>query len=315
MSMERSDVLAVQVSSLRKVYGNVVAVDDVSFEVERGSVFCIIGPNGAGKTTAIECLEGLRRPDGGSVLVAGLDPISDHTRFVHKIGVQLQDIGIPPRMKAREALELFAALYRTSISLSELRNELGLEGSLSKPYGSLSGGQKRRVNIALALVGDPEIVFLDEPTTGLDPESRFRFWDYLRRKNARGMTIVATTHYLEEAREYCDTVLLMSKGSVVTSGPPERLIAESGLAGRVVLPRAALGSVVGDDLRALPSVAHIRRTETSLYVYGDGNVVRDVSDFLSLRSVSPGALEVRPTNMDDVYFLAVGSEDQRGGRE
>ena len=315
MSMERSDVLAVQVSSLRKVYGNVVAVDDVSFEVERGSVFCIIGPNGAGKTTAIECLEGLRRPDGGSVLVAGLDPISDHTRFVHKIGVQLQDIGIPPRMKAREALELFAALYRTSISLSELRNELGLEESLSKPYGSLSGGQKRRVNIALALVGDPEIVFLDEPTTGLDPESRFRFWEYLRRKNARGMTIVATTHYLEEAREYCDTVLLMSKGSVVTSGPPERLIAESGLAGRVVLPRAALGSVVGDDLRALPSVAHIRRTETSLYVYGDGNVASAVSDFLSQKGVSPGVIEVRPANLDDIYFLAVGSEEQRGERE
>ena len=308
MSMERSDVLAVQVSSLRKVYGNVVAVDDVSFEVEHGSVFCIIGPNGAGKTTAIECLEGLRRPDGGSVLVAGLDPISDHTRFVHKIGV-------PPRMQAREALELFAALYRTSISLSELRNELGLEESLSKPYGSLSGGQKRRVNIALALVGDPEIVFLDEPTTGLDPESRFRFWEYLRRKNARGMTIVATTHYLEEAREYCDTVLLMSKGRVVTSGPPERLIAESGLAVRVVLPRTAIGTVGEDDLTALTGSLHVRRTETSFYVYGDGNVARDVSDFLSHKGVSPGVIEVRPANLDDIYFLAVGSEEQRGGRE
>ena len=153
--MESPEALAVQVSSLRKVYGNVVAVDDVSFEVERGSIFCIIGPNGAGKTTAIECLEGLRQPDGGSVLVAGVDPIVDRDRFVHKVGVQLQDIGIPPRMKAREALRLFAALYQTSIDMSELRDELGLDGSLSKPYGSLSGGQKRRVNIALALVGDP----------------------------------------------------------------------------------------------------------------------------------------------------------------
>ena len=308
--MEPSDALAVQVASLRKLYGSVVAVDDVSFEVERGSVFCIIGPNGAGKTTAIECLEGLRQPDGGSVLVAGLGPLSDRARFVHKIGVQLQDIGIPSRMKAGEALRLFAALYRTSIPLSELSEELGLDGTLSKQYGSLSGGQKRRVNIALALVGDPEIVFLDEPTTGLDPESRFRFWEFLRRKNARGMTIVATTHYLEEAREYCDTVLLMNKGRVVTSGPPERLIAESGLAVRVVLPRAAVGTLGEADLTALPGVAHVRMTETSFYVYGDGNVVRDVSDFLSLRSVSPGVLEVRPTNMDDVYFLAVGSEDQ-----
>ena len=312
MNKEPSDALAVQVASLRKLYGDVVAVDDVSFEVERGSIFCVIGPNGAGKTTAIECLEGLRRPDGGSVLVAGLDPMADRARVVHKIGVQLQDVGIPPRMKAREALDLFAALYRTSIPLSELSSELGLDGSLSKQYGSLSGGQKRRVNIALALVGDPEIVFLDEPTTGLDPESRFRFWDYIRRQNARGMTIVAATHYLEEAREYCDTVLLMNEGRVVTSGPPERLISESGLAARVVLPRVALGTVGEEELAALRGVAHVRRTETSLYVYGDGNVVGDVSDFLGERGVSPGVLEARPANLDDIYFLAVGREDPQG---
>ncbi len=309
------DALALQVTSLRKVYGNVAAVDDVSFEVERGSVFCIIGPNGAGKTTAIECLEGLRQPDGGSVLVAGLEPIADRARLAHKIGVQLQEVGIPPRMKAREALRLFAALYRTPISLSELRDELGLDESLSKQYGSLSGGQKRRLNIALALVGDPEIVFLDEPTTGLDPEYRFRFWEYLRRQNARGMTIVATTHYLEEAREYCDEVLLLNEGRVVTSGPPERLIAESGLAARIVLPRAALGTVGEDDLTALPSVVNVRRTETSFYVYGDGNVVGGVSDFLRERGVSPGIIEVRPANLDDIYFLAVGSENPQGGQE
>ena len=235
--------------------------------------------------------------------------------MAHKIGVQLQEVGIPPRMKAREALRLFAALYRTPISLFELRDELGLDESLSKQYGSLSGGQKRRLNIALALVGDPEIVFLDEPTTGLDPEYRFRFWEYLRRQNARGMTVVATTHYLEEAREYCDAVLLLNEGRIVTSGPPERLIAESGLAARIVLPRAALGTVGEDDLTALPSVVNVRRTETSFYVYGDGNVVGGVSDFLRERGVSPGVIEVRPANLDDIYFLAVGSENPQGGQE
>ena len=145
---------------------------------------------------------------------------------------------------------------------------MGLDGILAKPYGSLSGGQKRRVNIALALVGDPEILFLDEPTAGLDPEYRFRFWDYLRRQNGRGMTIVATTHYLEEAREYCDAVLLINEGRVVTSGPPEHLIAESGLAARVVLPRAALGTVGADSLMGLPGVAQVRSTETAFYLYG-----------------------------------------------
>ena len=313
--MGASDALALQVASLRKVYGDVVAVDDVSFEVERGSIFGIIGPNGAGKTTTIECLEGLRQPDGGSVLVAGLDPIADRARFVHKIGVQLQEVGIPPRMKAREALRLFAALYRTSIALSELSDELGLDGILAKAYGSLSGGQKRRVNIALALVGDPEILFLDEPTTGLDPEYRFRFWEYLRRQNGRGMTIVATTHYLEEAREYCDAVLLFNEGRVVTSGSPERLIAESGLATRVVLPRAALGTVGADSLAALPGVAQVRRTETAFYLYGDGNVAGSVSDYLSERGVGPGVIEARPANLDDVFFLALGDESPRGGEE
>ena len=313
--MEPSDVLAVQVASLRKVYGAVVAVDGVSFEVERGSIFGIIGPNGAGKTTAIECLEGLRQPDGGSVLVAGLDPVTDRARFVHKIGVQLQDIGIPPRMRAREALHLFAALYRTSISLSELSDELGLDGILAKPYGSLSGGQKRRVNIALALVGDPEILFLDEPTAGLDPEYRFRFWEYLRRQNGRGMTIVATTHYLEEAREYCDAVLLINEGRVVTSGPPERLIAESGLATRVVLPRAALGTVGAEALMGLLGVAQVRSTETAFYLYGDGSVAHNVADYLSERGVTPGIIEARPANLDDIFFLALRNEDPRGGEE
>ena len=313
--MEPSHDLAVQVASLRKTYGDVVAVDDVSFTVERGSIFCMIGPNGAGKTTTIECLEGLRQPDDGSVIVGGLDPIVDRARFVHRIGVQLQEIGISPRMKVREALRLFAALYRTSIPLSELTDELGLDDCVSKSYGSLSGGQKRRVNIALALVGDPEIVFLDEPTTGLDPEYRFRFWEYLRRQNSRGKTIVASTHYMEEAREYCDEVLLMNEGRVAAAGPPERLIAESGLAARVVLPRAALGAVGADELARLTGVAHVRTTETSFYVYGDANVVATVTDFLSEIGVSPGVIETRPVNLDDVYFLAVGNEGPRGEQE
>ena len=310
-----SDTLALQVESLRKLYGRVTAVDGVSFEVERGSVFCIIGPNGAGKTTTLECLEGLRQPDSGSILVAGLDPIADRVQLVHKIGVQLQDIGIPPHMKVREALTLFAAFYRASIPLSELRDELWLDESLSKEYGSLSGGQKRRVNIALALVGNPEIVFLDEPTTGLDPEARFRFWSYLRRRNADGMTVIATTHYLEEAREHCDEVLLMNEGRVVMSGPPARLLERAGLAARVVLPRVSLGSIEEEGLAALPSVAHVRRTETAFYVYGDGGVVSAVVDFLSENGIAPEIVETRPANMDDLYFLAVGHEDPRGGRE
>ena len=309
-----SDVVSLD-SARASAYGDVVAVDDVSFTIERGSIFCMIGPNGAGKTTTIECLEGLRRPEAGSVIVGGLDPIADRANFVHRIGVQLQEIGIPPRMKVREALRLFAALYPTSISLSELTDQLGLGEFVSKTYGSLSGGQKRRVNIALALVGDPEIVFLHEPTTGLDPEYRFQFWEYLRGRNSRGMTVVTTTHYMEEAREYCDEVLLMNEGRVAASGPPERLIAESGLAARVVLPRAALWNVGTDELARLTGVAHVRTTRTSFYVYGDANIVATVADFLSHTGVSPSVIETRPVNLDDVYFLSVGNDGLRLGRK
>ncbi|MDE2842540.1 MAG: ABC transporter ATP-binding protein [Chloroflexota bacterium] len=175
-------------------------------------------------------MEGLRQPDDGSALADGLAPIADRAEYVHRIGVQRQEIGVPPSMKVREALRLFAALYRTSVSLTELTGEQGLDESVSRTYDSLSGGQKRRVNIALALVGAPDIVFLDEPTTGLDPEYRFRFWEYLRQQNSPGMTVVATTHYMEEAREYCDVVLLMNHGRDVAYGPPEGLIADSGVA-------------------------------------------------------------------------------------
>lgn len=204
---------------MRKVYVDVAAVEDLSFTVDRGSIFCMIGPNGAGKTTTIECLEGLPQPDDGSVLVDGLDPIAGRADYVHRIGAQMQEIAAPPSMKVREALRLFAALYRPSVSLRGLTSELGLDESVHRTYGSLSGGQKRRVNIALALVRAPDIVFLDEPTTSLDPEYRFRFWEYLRQENSHGMTVVATTHYMEEAREYCDVALLMNHGRVVACGP------------------------------------------------------------------------------------------------
>ncbi len=308
--MEADSGPAIKVTSLRKTYGDDVAVDDVSFEVERGSVFCMIGPNGAGKTTTIECMEGLRQPDGGSIQVAGLDPVTDHAALVHKIGAQLQEIGIPPRMKTREALGLFSSLYHRSMSMSDLVDELDLRDLLPKRYGSLSGGEKRRVNIALALVGEPEIVFLDEPTTGLDPELRFRFWEYMRRLNGQGMTIVATTHYLEEASEHGDTVLLMSEGRVVRSGPPERLISESGLSVRIVLPRRELEPTEANELRLLSGVVHVRAAEMSFYLYGDDRMMGSVSDYLDRRGVSPSVVEARPASLEDIYFLSVGHEEE-----
>ena len=308
--MENESLFALQVRSLRKTYGNVVAVDDVSFEVERGSVFCMIGPNGAGKTTTIECIEGLRRPDGGSIRVAGLDPIECQSELAGKIGVQLQESGVPTRMKPQEALRLFGSMHATPLPVSELRAELDLEDCLGKTYGTLSGGQKRRVNIALALVGDPEILLLDEPTTGLDPESRFRFWNYIKRKNSAGMTVVVTTHQMEEARDYCDEVMLINEGKKVLLGPPDRLISDMGLVSRVTLPRSAIDAKVLDGLAKLASVVHVRATESDCYVYGSEKVVNEVAGHLSKSGNSSSVMTTRPANLEDVYFLAVGQEYQ-----
>ena len=218
-------------------------------------------------------------------------------------------------MKAREALALFAALYEASIPLSELTVELGLEECLSKPYGALSGGQKRRVNIALALVGKPEILFLDEPTTGLDPEARLRFWDYIRRQNTLGMTVVVSTHYLEEAQEHCDVVMMMSDGRVLVCGPPDHIVADSGLSVRVMMPRSIVKAVGDESLEALPGIAHIRKTETLYYVYGDEKVAVGVTECLSDRGISSSLIEMRPANLNDVYFFAVGKEYPEEGRK
>ena len=306
--LENERPFALHVRSLRKSYGDVIAVDDVSFDVERGSVFCMIGPNGAGKTTTIECIEGLRRPDSGSIRVAGLDPIEDRRELVGNIGVQLQEFGVPTRMKPHEALRMFGSMYAKSLPLSELSVELDLEDCLSKTYGTLSGGQKRRVNIALALVGDPEILLLDEPTTGLDPESRFRFWNYIKRKNSAGMTVVVTTHQMDEARDYCDVVMLINEGKKVMLGPPDRLIADMGLVSRVTLPRSAIEAKALEGLAGLESVIHVRGTESDCYVYGSEKVVGDVAEHLSKFGISSGVMTSRPANLEDVYFLAVGQE-------
>lgn len=312
--MVNKDLPAIQVSSLRKRYGDVIAVDGLSFEVGRGSVFCVIGPNGAGKTTTIECIEGLRVADSGSIRVAGLDPTAERGELVGKIGVQLQEIGVPTRMKPHEALRLFGSMYPMSLPVSELSAELGLEDCLSKTYGALSGGQKRRVNIALALVGNPEILLLDEPTTGLAPESRFLFWEYIKRKNSAGMTVVVTTHQMEEAWEYCDVVMLINEGKKVMLGPPDRLIAETGLVSRVTLPRSAIAAKVLEGLMSLESVVHVRATESDCYVYGSETVVSDVAVHLRKIGISSSVITSRPANLEDVYFLAVGQEYLGGGQ-
>jgi ABC-2 type transport system ATP-binding protein len=203
----------VKVSGFRKTYDSFVAVDDISFEVLDGEIFGLIGPNGAGKTTTLECVEGLRTPDGGSISVLGLDPFRDIYKLQDRIGVQLQEAQLQKRIKVKEAVHLWASLYRKPESDGDrLLDQLGLADKRNSRFMTLSGGQKQRLFIVLALINDPELVFLDELTTGLDPQSRHAIWELVRGIRARGKTVFLTTHLMEEAERLCDRVAIIEHG-------------------------------------------------------------------------------------------------------
>jgi ABC-2 type transport system ATP-binding protein len=224
----------VKVDTLVKSYGTTVAVDGISFDVREGEIFGMVGPNGAGKTTTIECLEGLRKPDGGTVRVLGVDPQQDsHYLRIHT-GIQLQQSNLPERMKVWEALDLYSSFYPHAADWRELLQQLGLEEKRNTPFSKLSGGQKQRLCIALALLPNPELIFLDELTTGLDPQARHAIWDLVRDVRAKGKTILLTTHFMEEAERLCDRVAILDHGRIVALDTPQALIHSLGGEERVV---------------------------------------------------------------------------------
>ena len=235
----------IEVQHLHKRYGDTMAVDDVSFTVEEGEIFGILGPNGAGKTTTVECIEGLRTPDGGAISVLGLDPQRDRAELTQRLGVQLQDSQLPDRLRVAEALELYGSFYRTPADWRALMDVLGLADKRDTRFGKLSGGQKQRLSIALALVGSPQVAVLDELTTGLDPQARRDTWALIEGIRDRGVTIVLVTHFMEEAERLCDRVALIDAGRVVALDTP------AGLAERV--SRRSSGSSSGRPRRSTTS--------------------------------------------------------------
>src|SRR6202795_4952135 len=216
----------IQVSGVRKTYGSMVAVDEVSFEVNEGEIFGLIGPNGAGKTTTMECVEGLRTPDRGTISVLGLNPFRDVYKLQDRIGVQLQQAQLQKRIKVWEAVDLWAALYqKKTVDGERLLEQLGLIEKRNAWFMNLSGGQKQRLFIALALINDPEVVFLDELTTGLDPQSRRAIWELVRGIRERGKTVFLTTHLMEEAERLCDRVAIIEHGRIIDIDTPQGLVA------------------------------------------------------------------------------------------
>jgi ABC-2 type transport system ATP-binding protein len=215
----------IRVSGIRKTYGRLVAVDEVSFEVNEGEIFGLIGPNGAGKTTTMECVEGVRKPDRGNILVLGLDPFRDVYKLQERIGVQLQQAQLQKRIRVWEAVDLWASLYKKkAVDAERLLEQLGLADKREAWFMNLSGGQKQRLFIALALINDPEVVFLDELTTGLDPQARRAIWELVRQIRERGKTVFLTTHLMEEAEKLCDRVAIIEHGKIIDVDTPERLV-------------------------------------------------------------------------------------------
>lgn len=264
--METQSDSVVCVRHLVKHYPGVKAVDDVSFDVCQGEIFGMVGPNGAGKTTTIECLEGLRRPDGGTVQVLGLDPLRDRYRLRERFGVQFQSAALPDRIKVWEALDLFASFYPRSLDWHLLLEQMGLVDKRDAYFAKLSGGQKQRVFIALALVNDPDLVFLDELTTGLDPQARRAMWDQVRSIRERGTTVFLTTHFMEEAERLCDRVAIVDHGQIVALDTPQDLIASLGAEDRVIFELK--GHMEEELLRTAPGVGRVERIGERVVVYG-----------------------------------------------
>ncbi|MCH8309383.1 MAG: ABC transporter ATP-binding protein, partial [Chloroflexi bacterium] len=223
-SLRESADEVISVESLSKKFGDLVAVDDISFSVRRGEVFGILGPNGAGKTTTLECIEGLQKPSSGKISVLGTEVARDPNTVKERIGVQLQASAYFDYLTLTEILELFGRFYSRSVPAAELLSTVGLEDKASATVGKLSGGQQQRFTIAATLVNDPEIVFLDEPTAGLDPQARRNLWDFVQSISSQGRTIVLTTHYMEEAEFLCDRVAIMDQGRIVTLDTPTNLV-------------------------------------------------------------------------------------------
>ncbi|MEQ1690040.1 MAG: ABC transporter ATP-binding protein [Gemmatimonas sp.] len=295
----------ISVSHLGKRYGSTVAVSDVSLEVHEGEIFGLIGPNGAGKTTTMECVEGLRKPDRGTIHVLGLDPQRDATALRQRIGVQHQEAHLQKRIKVWEAVDLWASLYAQVVDANDLLARLGLEEKRNAWFMTLSGGQKQRLFVALALIHDPEVVFLDELTTGLDPQARRAIWELIVGMKERGKTVFLTTHLMEEAERLCDRVGIIEHGALIEIGSPAELVAKHCPERRVVFT-SDIADVAARmaDVPALRSVASAGSSHT---LHGEGDAfTTDVIHVIAREGIHVRGFRTEHPTLEDVFLKLTG---------
>jgi ABC-2 type transport system ATP-binding protein len=296
----------IEVTGLRKAYGGRPVVDDVSFTVDEGEIFGVLGPNGAGKTTMVECVEGLRVPDAGTVRVAGLDPVADHDRVTLLLGAQLQESELQAKLTVREALALYAACYPRPADWRSLAERLGLTAQLGTRFGRLSGGQKQRLFIALALIGDPRVVVLDELTTGLDPRARRETWSLIEDVRASGVTVLLVTHFMEEAQRLCDRVAVLHEGRVAALDTPAGLVSRA--ASSTVISFAPSRPLDERDLAALPEAASVQRQGGRLVINGTDETVNAVITLLARERITARSLRVSDATLDDAFLDLTAQE-------
>jgi ABC-2 type transport system ATP-binding protein len=295
----------IHVEGIQKRYGRTVAVADVSFDVRQGEIFGLIGPNGAGKTTTMECVEGLRSPDTGTIAVLGMNPVRDAYRLQERIGVQLQEAQLQKRIKVWEAVDLWASLYRNPVDGHRLLEQLGLREKRDAWFMTLSGGQKQRLFIALALIHDPELVFLDELTTGLDPQARRAIWELVRGIRDRGKTVFLTTHLMEEAERLCDRVAVIDHGRIVDVDTPAGLIARH-------CPERSAIVTTGDPaaeerFRAMPQVDAVSRAGGVVSVRGRGDdLVTNVIRCIAEHHTAVTDFRTETPTLEDVFLRLTG---------
>ncbi|MBP2048489.1 ABC-2 type transport system ATP-binding protein [Streptomyces griseochromogenes] len=290
----------IEVQNLHKKYGDLVAVDDVSFSVEEGEIFGILGPSGAGKTTTVECIEGLRNRDGGEINVLGLDPRQERAEITQQLGVQLQDGQLPDRMQVAEALSLYSSFYRNPADWRHLMDALGLSSKGGNACGALSGSQKQRLSVALALVGNPQVAVLDELTTELDPQSRRETWELIKTVRDSGVTILLVTRFVEEAELLCDRIAVIDKGRIAATDTPaglaERVQTEQRIQFR---PSAPLNDAL---LARLPDVSGVTRQGDYVVVTGNHNALGAVTCLLAHHQIVAEHLRVDQATLEDVLL-------------
>jgi len=297
---------AVEVRDLRKRYGEIRAVDGVSFSIGSGEVFGLLGPNGAGKTTIVECILGLRQPDGGQTTVLGMQHSTHSQQIKARIGAQLQTTGLAPRLTVRELVDLFAGLFPRSLPAGEVLDLLALKEKAGARSADLSGGQRQRLAVALALVNDPELVILDEPTAGLDPQARRALWDVICSLRENGKTVLLTTHYMDEAEQLCDRVAVMDHGRIIALDTPQALISQH--FEDTAIEFVALGEPPREQLAALPCVTQtiFENGRPTLYTADVPRTMYGLFEMAEAGALAFKDMTVHQATLEDVFLKLTG---------